>query len=147
MTAAENLRTELTLSWKGKKNTSSYQRIIRTLEALRESLILHYKEYHTIRQALMEASSNGLTGKQRVILRWLAENYREETIYTVLIDRLSMDMGVPKSTTRWNLRGLREAGLIKAGDKDNKGIPVRLTERGRFLAGYLDSLTQDAEHI
>jgi hypothetical protein len=38
---------------------------------------------------------------------------------------------------RWNLRGLREAGVIRAGDKDNKGIPVGLSEMGRVLADYL----------
>ena len=45
----------------------------------------------------------------------------------------------PKSTVRWNLRGLRDAGLIRAGDRENKGIPVGLTELGRLMADYISS--------
>jgi DNA-binding transcriptional ArsR family regulator len=107
------------------------------LETMRESLLQHYKEYYTMERALIEASSDRLTEKQRAILRWLGEKYDEEMVYTVLIERLSFELGVPKSTVRWNLRGLREAGVIRAGDKDNKGIPVGLSEMGRVLADYL----------
>ncbi len=135
--ATENLRTELTLNWMGKKTTSSYRRIMENLETMRESLLQHYKEYYTMERALMEASSDRLTEKQRAILRWLGEKYDEEMVYTVLIERLSFELGVPKSTVRWNLRGLREADLIMAGDRENKGIPVGLSEMGRVLADYL----------
>lgn len=135
--ATENLKTELTLNWMGEKSTSSYKRIMENLETLRESLLQHYKEYYTMEQALIEASSDRLTEKQREILRWLCEKYDEEMVYTVLIERLSFELGIPKSTVRWNLRGLREAGVIRAGDKDNKGIPVGLSEIGRVLADYL----------
>jgi DNA-binding transcriptional ArsR family regulator len=135
--ATENLSTELTLNWMGKKTTSSYRRIMENLETMRESLLQHYKEYYTMERALMEASSDRLTEKQRVILRWLGEKYDKETVYTALIERLSFELGVPKSTVRWNLRGLREAGLIMAGDRENKGIPVGLSEMGRVLADYM----------
>jgi DNA-binding transcriptional ArsR family regulator len=137
ITATENLRTELTLNWMGMKSTSSYRRIMENLETMRESLLQHYKEYYTMEQALMEASSDRLTEKQRAILRWLGEKYEDKMVYTVLIERLSFELGVPKSTVRWNLRRLREAGVIRAGDKDNKGIPVGLSEMGRILADYL----------
>ena len=135
--ATENLKTEFTLNWMGEKSTSSYKRIMENLETLRESLLQHYKEYYTMEQALIEASSDRLTEKQREILRWLGEKYDEEMVYTVLIERLSFELGIPKSTVRWNLRGLREDGVIRAGDKDNKGIPVGLSEIGRVLADYL----------
>ena len=135
--ATENLRTELTIGWVGKKTTSSYRRIMENLETMRESLLQHYKEYYTMERALIEASSDRLTEKQRAILMWLGEKYEEEMVYTVLIERLSLELDVPKSTVRWNLRGIREAGLIKAGDRENKGIPVGLTGMGRVLADYL----------
>ena len=135
--ATENLRTELTMNWREKKNTSSYRRIMESLERVRESLLRHYKEYYTMERALAEASSDRLTEKQRAILRWLGEEYEGEMVYTVLIERLSSELGVPKSTVRWNLRGLRDAGLIRAGDRENKGIPVGFTEMGRVLADYL----------
>jgi len=59
----------------------------------------------------------------------------------VLIERLSRELGVPRSTVRWNLRGLRETGLIRAGDKENKGIPVELTYMGRVMSEYISSGT------
>lgn len=37
---------------------------------------------------------------------------------------------MPLSTVRWNLKILKKAGLIIAGDKNNKGIRVRLTALG-----------------
>ncbi len=89
-----------------------------------------------LEQALITAASTKLTEKQRVILRWLMKNDETEAVYTVLIQQLSEELGIPESTVRWNLKGLREAELIKAGDKDNKGIPVSLTDMGRIMAGY-----------
>ena len=56
------------------------------------------------------------------------------------LERLSGELGIPKSTVRWNLRGLREAGLIRAGDRENKGIPVVLTEMGQLMAEYMASM-------
>lgn len=141
MTAAENLMSEFSMNWVGRENTSSYRRIREQLETLRESLILHYKEYYSMEQALLEASWSRLTEKQRAILGWFSENYSEEAVYTVLIERLSRELGVPRSTVRWNLRGLRETGLIRAGDKENKGIPVELTYMGRVMSEYISSGT------
>jgi antitoxin (DNA-binding transcriptional repressor) of toxin-antitoxin stability system len=38
---------------------------------------------------------------------------------------------------RWNLQGLREANLIRAGDRENKGVPVELTDAGRIMASIV----------
>ena len=81
-------------------------------------------------QALMAAASSRLTGKQQALLGWIASRGDEFCVYTTLIDLYSEELGIPRSTVRWNLRGLREAGLIVAGDRENKGIPVALTEMG-----------------
>jgi DNA-binding transcriptional ArsR family regulator len=140
LTLAENLKTEISTNWIRGENTSSYQKIIEYLEALLESLLLHYKEYYTIERAFVEAFLYRLTEKQRIILRWFDKNYKEETVYTSLIERLSIELGVPKSTVRWNLRGLRETGLIKAGDKNNKGIPVELTYMGRVISENISDI-------
>lgn len=147
VTAAENLKREFSMHWAGDVDPASYKRVMDNLEALQESLALHYKEFYAMEQALMAAASESFTGKQRRLLRWLNEDYREKTVYTVLIDRLSEDLGIPKSTVRWNLRGLREAGLIVAGDRENKGVPVGLTEMGRLMADYIASGRANAEHI
>ena len=137
LAASENLRREITRLGMGMKDQISYNEILKSLDTLQESLSLHHKEIYALEQALMAATTIRLTEKQRVLLRWLAENYTEEMVYTTLIESLSEDLKIPRSTVRWNLRGLREAGFIRAGDRENKGIPVNLTEMGRIITDYI----------
>jgi DNA-binding MarR family transcriptional regulator len=73
-----------------------------------------------------------LTAKQERILKWLKENNEEEIVYTRMVNVISKEFNMPESTARWNLRILREAALLEAGDRANKGIPVKLTEAGRI---------------
>ena len=118
-----------------------------SLEVIRESLVLHSKEIYVMEQALMAAASSRLTRKQQALLRWIASGECEPSVYTVLIDRYSEDRGIPRSTVRWNLRGLRGAGLIVAGDMENKGVPVILTEMGQTLANYLEPWSTNTIHL
>ncbi|RLI07753.1 hypothetical protein DRO42_07595 [Candidatus Bathyarchaeota archaeon] len=141
LTTAKRLRREVARLGVGVADTISYNRLLKSLDALEESLRVHFKELYALERALMAAASMRLTRKQRLMLRWLVENYRGKEVYTSLIERISEGLGIPKSTVRWNLRGLREAGLIRAGDRENKGIPVRLTERGRMVAEYVSLST------
>jgi DNA-binding MarR family transcriptional regulator len=127
------------MHWAGQLDEKTHGRFMEGLELLRESLTVHYKELYAREQALAAAASDSYTGKQKTLLVWLAENHDGRTVYTALIERLSGDLDIPKSTVRWNLRGLREAGLIRAGDRENKGIPVVLTEMGQLMAEYLAS--------
>ena len=138
LNATNDLHSVITGSWTGERDPTLYSRVMESLEAIRESLVLHSKEIYGMEQALLAAASSRLTGKQQDLLRWVAGRDDEFCIYTVLIDRYSLARRIPKSTVRWNLRGLREAGLIVAGDKENKGIPVALTEMGQILADYLE---------
>ncbi len=135
--ATESLRTEVSRFGEKVKDRVAYKRLLKNIDALEESLQLHFEGLQVVEKTLIATALDRLTDKQRAILRWMADNYVEETVYTSLIDVLSEELEIPKSTVRWNLRGLREAGIIRAGDKDNKGIPVRLTERGLMLTGYL----------
>jgi len=136
LTAARRIRAEVDRLGRMGADTVSYNRLLKNLDALEASLDLHFRELYALEGALAAAASGSLTGKQRMLLRWLADDYRDEAVYTALIERVSEALGIPRSTVRWNLRGLREAGLIVAGDRENKGVPVRLTERGRIMAGY-----------
>ena len=141
LTTTKRLRREISSLGMSGIDIVSYHRLLKNVDALEESLDVHFKELYALERALMAAASMRLTKKQRMLLRWLAEDYGEETVYTTLIERVSGELNIPKSTVRWNLRGLREAGLIMAGDKENKGIPVRLTEKGRIMVEYV---TMDA---
>lgn len=67
-------------------------------------------------------------------LKLLSEIERNEgLLYYQLINKLSEEQGLPKSTVRWNLNKLREAKMVVTGNKDNKGVPVRLTRKGRMV--------------
>jgi DNA-binding transcriptional ArsR family regulator len=127
-----DLKTEIKRFGKTNTNAISYNRLRKNVDNLEESLRLHYLEWDAMNQMLQTASERKLTDKQRTILQFISEA-NDSQLYTNLIDRLSVEMGVPHSTVRWNLKGLREAGLIHAGDRDNKGIPVRLTAKGRIM--------------
>jgi len=135
--ATESLRTEVSRFGEKVKDRVAYKRLLKNMDALEESLQLHFEGLQVVEKTLIATALDRLTEKQRAMLRWMAERYVEETVYTRLIERLSEELEIPKSTVRWNLHGLRESGIIRAGDKDNKGVPVRLTERGLMLTGYL----------
>jgi DNA-binding MarR family transcriptional regulator len=134
----ENIRTlKLEVSVFGKTNPGiQHNKLLKRCDALEASVRRHYNQLYQLEQALITAASTKLTEKQCTILEWLTHHYSEKAVYTVLIQRLSEELGIPESTVRWNLKGLRDADLIKAGTKDNKGVPVSLTEMGRIMASY-----------
>lgn len=117
-------------------NRITINKLIKRVDALEQSVYAHSRQLNQLEQALMTAASTSLTGKQRTILNWLTINHIEDIVYTNLIKQLSGELSIPESTVRWNLRGLREADLINAGTKENKGIPVSLTTMGRIMASY-----------
>jgi DNA-binding transcriptional ArsR family regulator len=131
----KNLRREFSL-FEGVDIISS-NKFLKSLDALEESLNLHFKNLYELEGALDAAMSLRLTSKQRRLLRWLVEDYKDEMVYTTLIEKISEDMDIPRSTVRWNLRGLRDAELITAGDRENKGMPLRLTKRGEIVANLV----------
>ena len=147
LNATDDLYSVVTRSWAGEIDTALYSRVMESLEAIRESLVLHSKEIYGMEQALLAAATSRLTRKQQALLGWIASMGDEFCVYTTLIDLYSEELGIPRSTVRWNLRGLREAGLIVAGDKENKGVPVALTEMGQTLADYLEPWSTNTEHI
>lgn len=77
---------------------------------------------------------DNLTSKQKIILTEIANMNGASLTLTAMIGILSKKLDVAPSTIRWNLVALRNAGLINAGNKDNKGIPVKFTEIGRLTA-------------
>ncbi len=122
---------------KDASNPQPYNRVLKSLDELETTLRSHIETLTEYERALTSLASRGLTGKQRILLKWLAERYEGGMNYTALIDRLSEELGIPSSTIRWNLRTLRESGLIRAGRREEKGIPVELTWKGRMMAEYL----------
>jgi DNA-binding MarR family transcriptional regulator len=130
------LKRELSRLGRDNPNRIAYNRVLKNVDSLEESIKNHNHELHALQRTLESTSARGLTEKQRLMLQIIAD-VEGEAIYTVLIDRLSDDLRVPRSTVRWNMKGLREAGLINAGDRETKGIPVSLTDTGRMMAGVI----------
>ncbi len=132
------LRREVRNFGRTQSNPAGIDRLVKNVDSLEESLREHYSEMSAMEGALEAASERRLTEKQKAMLR-VVSTIQGETIYTSLIDRVSEEMGIPRSTVRWSLKGLRDSGLISAGDRDNKGVPVRLTEAGRVMAGLVSN--------
>ena len=105
------------------------------------------RRFSELERSVSALASLRLTEKQHRILRWLSENNEKETVYTRMVDEISRQFNMPESTARWNLRILRETALLEAGDKRNKGIPVRLTEAGRIALEDLLSVQNLLKNI
>lgn len=61
-----------------------------------------------------------------------------EVSMTALADLVSRRSNVPYSTVKWNLRSLKEMGLLTGGDSASKGKPAQLTEEAQMLADYFE---------
>ena len=53
--------------------------------------------------------------------------------FHALIGEISSRYELSPSTVRWNLSKLREVKLIVAGDQDNRGVPMQLTEEAKLI--------------
>ena len=135
----KDIKREVTEFGQTTQDSIAYNRLIKRVDSLEQSIQRHSWQLNQLEQALMTAASTKLTEKQRTILNWLTTRYEEDEVYTNLIKQLSEELEIPESTVRWNLRGLREADLINAGTKDNKGVPVSLTMMGKIMANYTHS--------
>lgn len=122
------------------KSRNDYNKIIKRFDQLEQSILRHSKQVNRMEESLVTSATTNLTKKQRIILKWLILQYDGSEVYTNLINKISKDLDIPESTVRWNMRGLREADLIEAGTKENKGIPVSLTTMGRIMANYTEAM-------
>ena len=57
---------------------------------------------------------------------------------TALADLVSRRSNVPYSTTKWNLRSLKEMGLLTGGNLHRKGEHASLTREARMLADHFE---------
>lgn len=86
-------------------------------------------------RALEILTSSILSKKQLEYLLMVQKH--EGLLYYKLVQKLSLEHGLPSSTVRWNLNKLRDAKLIVAGDRNKKGVPVKLTrEAGLIVSAY-----------
>jgi predicted transcriptional regulator len=61
------------------------------------------------------------------------------TNITEILKRVNLKEKIPEATLRFNARKLKELGLIKFGDKFNKGKVAELTPLGLFFYEILEN--------
>jgi len=108
---------------------SDFAKLLNGEERLSQESFWEILEF--LREILGALTKKRLNTKQLKLLSEIERN--EGLLYYQLINKLSREQGLPKSTVRWNLNKLREAKMVITGDKNNKGIPVKLTKRGKML--------------
>lgn len=80
-----------------------------------------------------------LSDSQKLVLRKSRELLRHhEMTLTALADIVSQRSAVPYSTVKWNLRSLKDMGLLTGGNLSNKGQVARLTYEAQMLVDYLE---------
>ncbi|MFW9833171.1 MAG: hypothetical protein ACFFEK_04195 [Candidatus Thorarchaeota archaeon] len=78
------------------------------------------------------------TQKQVLCMSHRLLKYHELTL-TSLADQVSRRTNVAYSTVKWNLRSLKNMGLLTGGNLSSKGQIAGLTEEAQMLADYLEA--------
>jgi hypothetical protein len=82
-----------------------------------------------------------LSDTQKQVLRMSHELLkRHEMTLTTLADQVSRRSTVPYSTCKWNLRTLKNMGLLTGGNQSNKGQLACLTTEAQMLVDYLEDV-------
>lgn len=75
------------------------------------------------------------THKQVLVASYRLLQHRNLSM-TALADLISRKEYLPYSTVKWNLRSLREMGLLRSGDAVSKGRRAELTVEAHMLAAF-----------
>ena len=80
-----------------------------------------------------------LSDTQKQVLRMSHELLKHhELTLTALADQVSRRSAVAYSTCKWNLRTLKNMGLLTGGNLNSKGQLACLTTEAQMLADYLE---------
>ncbi len=95
--------------------------------------------FQSLLASFFQLAEARLSDSQKLVLRMSREQlmHREMTL-TALADMVSQQSAVPYSTCKWNLRSLKDMGLLTGGDLSNKGQMARLTYEAQMLVDYLE---------
>jgi hypothetical protein len=126
------------------ENESSQKSVEAILKSIRRTLECASEKIFVLEEVLEILMKKRLNMKQFELLLKIEEY--EGLLYYQLIDKLSEEQRLPKSTVRWNLNRLRSAKMIITGDKNNKGVPVQLTEKGKMVVLALKNGKRNKAH-
>lgn len=98
-----------------------------------EQLLLH------LAHGFIQLARKRLTSKQRRLLKAASKtlHYRPSLSYTALAETLSQKLSTPLSTVKFNLRVLRDTGLITVLQTRKWHNPVTLSPCGQLLVELL----------
>ena len=104
---------------------------------------LSAREVSTTFQSLLasffQLAETRLSDTQKLVLRMSCDLLRfHELTLTALADQVSRRSDVAYSTVKWNVRSLKDMGLLTGGDLNNKGQFASLTDEARLLVDYLE---------
>lgn len=56
---------------------------------------------------------------------------------TTLARKIALKTKISESTVKWNLRLLRDVGLLSGGSISRKNVPFKISEAGRVLVEHI----------
>lgn len=92
--------------------------------------MLQKKECFVCVNRIRDFATHRLNDKEKIILEEAAKN---STNVTKLVCIISKNYGFSKTSIWYNLKKLKEDGLIEFGDSEKKGIDVKLTFLGSMI--------------
>lgn len=95
--------------------------------------------YQSLLASFLQLADARLSDTQKLVLRLSRKLLRYHDLsLTGLADMVSRRSAVPYSTVKWNLRSLKDMGLLTGGDLNNKGQFAFLTVEAQMLVDYLE---------
>ena len=146
--AGDNKKVQGTwMRWNSQKEltggiTKSTNELFFELDNIDLSLLnnIDYKAmFSIVMRSFVRLAQFRLSTKQKLLLKKSKTllSSRKMTL-TSLAEYLSTELNLAHSTVKWNLRALRDVGLLKGGDVNEKGINAELTLAGALLVESLD---------
>jgi hypothetical protein len=95
--------------------------------------------FQSLLASFFQLAEARLSDSQKLVLRMSRKLLRHhELTLTALADMVSRRSAFPYSTVKWNLRSLKDMGLLTGGDLNNKGQFATLTDEAQMLVDYLE---------
>ena len=96
--------------------------------------------FQSLAASFFRLADTRLSDTQKQVLRMSHELLKHhEMTLTALADQVSRRSTVPYSTVKWNVRSLKNMGLLTGGNLSNKGQLACLSSEAQMLADYLES--------
>jgi hypothetical protein len=95
--------------------------------------------FNSLVASFFRLAESRMSDTQKTVLKLSRQVLKfNDLTMTALADLVSRRSNVPYSTAKWNLRSLREMGLLTGGNSNCKGEHARLTREAQMLADYFE---------